>query len=102
MYNLEVSDHAEQDLEHIVLYITEKLAAPKAATAFLDAVSDCYENIETNPYIYENCRDIKLNKEGYRRAVIKNYILVYKVSEETQTVIVHRFFYGRQDYVNLI
>jgi len=73
-----------------------------AATAFSDAVYDCYDNLETDPYLYESCRDAKLKKEGYRRAVIKNYVLVYKVNDDTKTVTVHRFFYGRQDYVGLI
>ena len=102
MYRLDVSDHAEQDLDRIIAYIAEKLAAPIAASDFADAVYDCYDNLENNPYIYERCRDAKLKKEGYRRAVIKNYVLVYTVNEETKTVVVHRFFYGRQDYINLI
>jgi len=102
MYNLDITDNAEQDLEHIITYMIDKLSAPVAATTFADAVNDCYENLEANPYIYESCRDFKLKNEGYRRAVIKNYILVYKIYEEKKTVVVHRFFYGRQDYVNLI
>ena len=73
-----------------------------AAADFADAVYNCYDNLEMNPFMYEQCRDAKLKKEGYRRAVIKNYVLVFKVDEEAKTVIVHRFFYGRQDYVNLI
>jgi len=102
MYKLDVSDKAEQDLSRIIEYIAQKLAAPIAASDFADAVFDCYDNLDNNPYIFEQCRDAKLNKEGYRRAVIKNYILVYSVNEDTKTVIAHRFFYGRQDYVSLI
>jgi len=102
MYNLDITDNAEQDLENIISYIVEKLSAPVAASTFLDAVHDCYENLETNPHIYESCRDHRLKKEGYRRAVVKNYILVYKIDEEAKTVTIHRFFYGRQDYVSLI
>jgi len=102
MYNLDITDNAEHDLENIITYMIEKLAAPVAATTFADAVNDCYENLEENPYIYESCRDFKLKNEGYRRAIIKNYILLYKIYEETKTVVVHRFFYGRQDYVNLV
>ena len=102
MYRLSISDHAEQDLDRIIGYIAEKLAAPTAASDFADAVSDCYDNLESNPYIYEKCRNAKLEREGYRRAVIKNYVLVYRLNEETKTVIVHRLFYGRQDYATLI
>ena len=102
MYRLDISEHAEQDLERIISYIAEKLAAPKAAASFSDAVQGCFDNLENNPYMYEQCRDPKLSKDGYRRAVIKNYVMVYRVDEEGKVVAVHRFFYGRQDYVNMI
>ena len=38
MYKLDVTDSAEQDLEHIIAYISEKLDAPVAASDFIDAV----------------------------------------------------------------
>jgi len=102
MYRLEITDHAEQDFDRIIVYITEKLVAPKAASDFADAVYDCYDILESNPFMYEKCRDTKLSKEGYRRAVIKNYVLVYRINEEAKVVVAHRFFYGRQNYVDLI
>jgi len=92
MYRVDVSVRAEQDLDRIVSYIAVKLDATKAASDFIDAVYDCYDILENNPYLYEKCRDVKLLNEDYRRAVVKNYVLVYKVDEETKTVIVHRFF----------
>lgn len=52
--------------------------------------------------MYSKCGDSRLEKEGYRKAVIKNYILVYKVGEIGKTVIVLRFFYGARDYAILI
>lgn len=52
--------------------------------------------------IYAVCQDRRLEAEGYRKVVINNYIAVYKVSEETSTVSILRFFYGAQDYLQLI
>lgn len=52
--------------------------------------------------MYERCYDAFLEKKGYRKATINNYVLVYKVEEAARTVIIHRFFYGAQDYVKLI
>lgn len=54
------------------------------------------------PLLYERCHDAFLEKEGYRKATIKNYVLVYKVDEAARAVTIHRFFYGAQDYVKLI
>jgi len=39
---------------------------------------------------------------GYRKAVIKNYVMVCKVDGSARAVLVMRFFYGRQDYEKLI
>jgi len=102
MYRLVISELAHNDLEHISDYIVTELASPNAAIDFLDDVAKCYERLRENPFLYEQCRDLRLQKEGYRRAVIKNYILIYKVLEPEKEVVIYRFFYGRQEYLRLI
>jgi plasmid stabilization system protein ParE len=52
--------------------------------------------------MYSRCHDSRLEKEGYRKAVVKNYIIVYKVDEDAKKVSILRFFYGAQDYNKLI
>ncbi|NLP18880.1 MAG: type II toxin-antitoxin system RelE/ParE family toxin [Firmicutes bacterium] len=102
MYKLKVSELAHQDLDKIISYIAINLASPKAATDFLNKVIDCYGYLKDNPFVYAKCRDKWLEKEGYRKVSIKNYVLVYKINENTKTVTILRFFYGAQDYVKLI
>ena len=102
MYRLAVSIRANADLDAILTYITTNLHAPKAASDFADAVAKCYDTIQQNPHIYEFVRDEHLKNQGYRRAVIKNYVMVYRVLEEREEVEIHRFFYGRMDYFGLI
>ncbi len=102
MYSLVVSELAHRDLDNIVSYIAVQLANPMAATNFLDEVEKCYGCLKSNPLMYERCHDGFLEKEGYRKATIKSYMLVYKVEEAARAVIIHRFFYGAQDYVKLI
>ena len=102
MYNVEISDRAENDLDNIITYIAQNLAAPKAASDFADKVFDCYDQLEDNPYIYGFCHDPRLRKEGYRRALVKKYLVVFKIHEENKEVHVHAVFHGSQDYVNLI
>ena len=102
MYEVSATNRADNDLDKIINYISQKLSAPKAASDFIDDVYTCYDRLEENPYVYEECRDPKLKKQGYRRAVIKNYVMIYKIYEDDREVIVHGFFYGRQDYTNLL
>ena len=102
MYKLFITELAHQDLGHIISYIAVKLSNPKAAGDFLDEVTACYGFLKSTPKMYERCQDRRLGEEGYRKAVIKNYVLVYKISEESKTVSIMRFFYGAQDYTKLI
>ncbi len=102
MYKLIVTELAHHDLDKIVSYITVELVNPMAATDFLDEVDKCYGFLKSNPWMYEKCQNKRLEKEGYRRAPIKNYLLVYKIDEESKKVNILRFFYGAQDYINLI
>ncbi|NCB76659.1 MAG: type II toxin-antitoxin system RelE/ParE family toxin [Negativicutes bacterium] len=102
MYKLVITELAHQDLDRIVSYIVVQLSNSKAAGDFLDEVTACYGFLKSTPMMYERCQDRRLGEEGYRKAVIKNYVLVYKISEESKTVSIMRFFYGAQDYTKLI
>ena len=102
MYRLVISEFAHRDLDNIVSYIAVQLANPIAATNFLDEVEKCYVHLKNSPFMYERCYDTFLAKKGYRKATIKNYVLLYMVDEATRIVIIYRFFYGAQDYVKLI
>ena len=102
MYNVEISDRAENDLDNIITYISQNLVAPKAASDLADKIYDCYDNLESNPYMYSVCHDPRLHREGYRRALVKNYVVVFKIHDDINEVHVHAIFHGSQDYVNLI
>lgn len=102
MYSLNVSELAHSDFDTIVKYIAIQLGNPTAATNLLDEVEKCYGNLQNNPFIYERCHDPRLEKEGYRKAIIRNYVLIYKINETDKTVTIYRFFYGAQDYIKQI
>ena len=98
MYKLIITQLAHDDLDKILDYISVDLANQKAATEFLTEVIKCYEYLKTNPYIYAAAEDRRLSKEGYRKALIKNYILVFKVDDLTKTTTIYRFFYAARDF----
>ncbi len=102
MYKLIISELAHKDLDNIVSYVAVELANPSAAANFLDEVDKCYEYLMSNPLMYESCQDSLLEKEGYRKANIKNYVLIYRIDEAATTVFIYRFFYGAQNYMKLL
>ncbi len=101
-YKIIETSLALQDLDNILGYIAVSLASPKAASDFADRVEKCYSNLERTPLMYELCRDPHLRLMGYRKAVLKHYIMIYKIEEGSKTVAVMRFFHGRQDYEKLL
>ena len=102
MYKVVISELAQTDLDEIVQYMIFQLLNPAAATRFLDEVEACYQHLQTNPLIYARSNDVRLRQAGYRKAVIKHYVLMFKVNEASQTVTVYRIFYGARDYDKLL
>jgi len=101
-YKVEVTPLAMDDLNEIVSYIAKDLRNPSAASAFLDEVDSCCEGLTAMPFLYEECRDPRLKGLKYRRAVIKHYVMVYRVDERKKTVYILRFFYGARNYEELV
>ena len=101
-YKIAVTEDAERDLADIVSYIAHDLANPTAAADLLDAVADCFSSLSAMPKMHPLCRDGRLFSLGYRRAVIKNYVMVYRADDAGHAVYVLRFFYGRREYEKLL
>ncbi len=101
-YKVVQTDLFQGDLDDVIRYIALALDNRSAAAALLDAMDRCFDELGRTPLMYEACRDPHLRTLGYRRAVIRNYIVVYKVDDAVRQVTVLRLFHSRQDYENLI
>ena len=99
---LVVSELANGDLDEIIYYIVNDLKSSIAASNLLDEIEMCYGNIKANPLMYARCTDGRLEKQGYRKAVINNYLLIYRFDEDANMVLVARFFYGGRNYGELL
>ena len=97
-YKLVKTDSFQRDLDAVIGYIENKTAA----ASLLDAIEQCYDGIERMPLMYEACHDPHLRELGYRKVVIRNYIMIYQVDKDRETVNILRLFHGRQDYEKLI
>ena len=102
MYNIKITREAYEDIDKIVSYISGVLKNPIAASNFLDELEKCYDNVAFNPESYVLCKDERLKERGYRKIVIKNYIVFYRTDITENTVYIMRVIYGRRDYAKLI
>ena len=102
MYNITITDRADRELSDILEYLSVQLQNPTAATAFVEEVLSVYEALKHTPYMYELSLNLRLHRMGYHKVVIKNYVMLYRVDEQTQCVYVLHFFYGARQYEKLI
>lgn len=97
-YKLIISKDAHEDINDIMRYIVHELKNSQAATGFLDDVEASYRQVIKNPHIYSLCNDDRLAQLGYRKIIIKNYLILYRINEKFKTVYIVRVVYGRQNY----
>lgn len=101
-YDVILSEEAHSDIDSVLDYIVNALKNPTAAKNLFDKIEKVYIDIANNPFMYAYCNNSRLQNDGYRKAVINNYVLIYRVDEGKNTAFVVRFFYGRQNYIELI
>ena len=101
-YKLLVSEDAHNDIRDIMGYMVRELKSSQAAEGFLFDVEESYRRVLDNPLVYSLCTDIRLERLGYRKIVIKNYLILYRVDEDKQIVYIVRIVYGARDYQKLL
>ncbi len=101
-YDVIISAEAHDDIDSVLGYIVNSLKNPAAAKNLLTKIEEVYKDLADNPFMYAYCGDSRLRNDGYRKTVINNYVLIYRVNESKNIVYVVRFFYGRQNYIEFI
>lgn len=92
-------------VDEIVDYLSNALSSPAAASNFLDGLDELVTNLESLPLSYPFSLDARLAARGYRKALIGNYVLLFRVveaGERNGTVYVTNLFHGSQDYQELV
>lgn len=101
-YKIIMTKSADYDLEQILDYITVKLCNPTAAANFANKMESCLDLLSEQPKMYTLSSQEYLNKKGYHKCVIDHYVMLYRINEDEQEVIIFRIFYGRQDYIKYL
>lgn len=98
VYNLIITERAEQLLDDCVYYLIYKLKSEQAAGHLLDGIDKLYNRLEENPFQFPECRDKYLKSLGYRDAVLQdmNYVVIFKV--EGDNVYVLGVFHQLENY----
>ena len=74
-----IAEDAEDDIDGIIGYMVNSLQSPAAASSFISKLEACYRKVLSNPRMYPLCEDVFLSSKGYRKAVVDNYIVLYRL-----------------------
>ncbi|MCL2081292.1 MAG: type II toxin-antitoxin system RelE/ParE family toxin [Oscillospiraceae bacterium] len=89
-YDVFILKRAEKDLEEILTYKAGFYAG--TAGRFIDELENVLEFVSGNPYVYRTyAQDAR-----YRRAVVEDYLLFYKVYENPRAVKIYRVLHGKR------
>lgn len=97
-----VTDDAHEDVDQVLGYITGALYNPAAASSLLAQIEACFDQLREFPLSFEECRTPRLRDRGYRKAVVDNFILIYRPVRSENRVYILRFLYGGRDYEKLL
>ena len=95
--NIVYSHQARQDLKNIYEYIAYSLLVPETAQRMYQRIIESVHSLELMPERNPLYKDEPWHSQGLRFLPVKNYLLLYTVSKETNTVAIVRILYGGMD-----
>ena len=101
-FKLIITDKAKEDLEEIYDYISKSLMAENTAIKFMQEFENSIFRLKDMP---ESCSIIETYKKRrypYRKLLIKNYVVIYRVDDDKECVYITRVVYGGRNYLNEI
>ncbi|MDR3090655.1 MAG: type II toxin-antitoxin system RelE/ParE family toxin [Clostridiales bacterium] len=101
-YKVIISPLAKNDLHEIFSYISSVLYAGQAAQTLMAEIQEMILSIGENPHKFTISLDHILAEKGYRRAIVKKYVILYLADEDKKIVNIVRVFYGSMNYAKYI
>jgi addiction module RelE/StbE family toxin len=97
-YSVLIYPTAEHDLYDIKKYFEQILKT--SPDSLFSKFSESIDRLENNPFIYPLVKDPYLNQLGYHMIPIDNFLLFYVIVEKE--VQIHRFLYGKRNYLQIL
>ncbi len=101
-YRIIITPIARREINKIYDYILEELYAEKAAKQLIQKVEETIQELKYSPKIYVRIDKLDEVKRRYRRIVIRNFVILYTVDEESKTVYIAHMYYSGRNYLDLV
>ena len=99
MYTYRLTPSAVRDLQEIADYIALELCAPESAVVLLNDIEAAIEHSCDFPLSLPTIQDELLRMKGYRKIIVKNYIIFVLLDPENEVLNVMRVMYHARDYL---
>ena len=99
-YKVFITEVTQENYDSCVSYVQYVLHQGKAAKDIKEQYDRFVENVSQFPEMYPKIPDERLINSNYRRALIKNYVVVYEFDGEAVTI--HGFYHQLQDYARFV
>ena len=101
-YTIELSEEARQDLIEIARYIKYELQEPNTSSKLIKKIQQAIYNLANNPYIYSIIDNDYIKKLELRKLVVDNYLVFYRVLDNTFKIQIARIMYGRRNWQDIL
>ena len=95
-YKVELSIQAKEDYKSIIKYIKYKLLESNIAEIIKNEIN----TLKYNPQKFAIINYDIIKQYKFRKLIIKNYIVFYRINEEEKIVNVERILHGTTDWKN--
>lgn len=102
IYRIDLSEPAEKDMRNIIRYISFQLDAPQTAHKMMSILTAAINRLAEMPQKYPLVDDKRLSSMGYRKLIVKNYIIFFIIDENLKVVNLVRILYGRRDWLHIL
>jgi len=93
-YKIKFTKHAKQDLDHIYTYVLQTSVSKRVAVNFLNYLKTRISCINKFP---KKRQRLSCNEE-YRKLVVKDYCIIFSISEKDKGVVIERIFSNYMDF----
>lgn len=102
MYELEFLPAARQDMSDIAGYISKTLGNPVAALNTIERMVREAELLQEQPYSCPVYYPPRMLRFEYRKLLVGNYLMFYRVNEAQRIVTIVRVIYAKRDFSSML
>lgn len=102
MYNVILSNDANNDINQIVIFIRTESGSVEIARKYFDKLETAILALNKFPERGSNPRYKILRNQGFKFIAVESHLVFYKINEVNKNLIVYRVLHNKSAYQNFL